>query len=91
MTLDNQRMEQAFRFSLPFSTLPASVLKGSYDLIPTVFSKIALRAMVENEIGSKSLDRSVSTFPIPRNIPASGLMASALCISYPAMFPPWQP
>jgi hypothetical protein len=56
MTLDNERMQMACEFSTPFSALPASIVKGSYDLIPIVFSKIALRAMVENEIGSKYLD-----------------------------------
>ena len=41
---------------MPFSALPPSIVKGSYELIPIVFSKIALRTMVENEIGSKYLD-----------------------------------
>ena len=31
-------------------------VKGSYELIPIVFSKMALRTMAENEIGSKYLD-----------------------------------
>ena len=56
MTLDSERMQQACHFSQPLSALPASVLKGSYELIPIVFSKPALRALVENEIGSKYLD-----------------------------------
>jgi len=56
MTLDHERMQMACDFSTPFSALPASIVKGSYDLIPIVFSKIALRAMVENEIGSNYLD-----------------------------------
>lgn len=56
MTLNSARMEQAYQFSLPFSALPASIVKGSYELIPVVFSKLALRTMVENEIGSKYLD-----------------------------------
>ena len=56
MTLNHARMEQACRFSVPFSALPESIVRGSYDLIPIVFSKLALRTMVENEIGSKYLD-----------------------------------
>jgi hypothetical protein len=56
MTLNHARMDQACRFSLPFSALPESIVRGSYDLIPVVFSKLPLRAMVENEIGSKYLD-----------------------------------
>ena len=56
MTLHNPRMEQACNFSMPFSALPPSIVKGSYELIPIVFSRIALRTMVENEIGSKYLD-----------------------------------
>ncbi len=56
MTLNHARMEQACRFSIPFSALPESIVRGSYDLIPVVFSKLALRTMVENEIGSKYLD-----------------------------------
>ena len=56
MTLNHTRMEWACRFSMPFSALPASIVKGSYELIPVVFSKMALRTMVENEIGSKYLD-----------------------------------
>ncbi|MGE5464079.1 MAG: acyl-CoA reductase [Syntrophothermus sp.] len=56
MSLDRARMKQAFEFSLPFSTLTPSIVKGSYELIPVVFSKMALRTMVENEIGSKYLD-----------------------------------
>jgi len=56
MTRNHARMEQACRFSIPFSALPESIVKGSYDLIPIVFSKMALRTMVENEIGSKYLD-----------------------------------
>ena len=56
MTLNHERMQKAFQFSLPFSTLTPSIVKGSYELIPVVFSKIALRAMVENELGSKYLD-----------------------------------
>jgi hypothetical protein len=56
MTLNHARMEQACRFSIPFSALPESIVRGSYDLIPVVFSKMALRTMVENEIGSKYLD-----------------------------------
>jgi hypothetical protein len=56
MTLDHARMEQACQFSLPFSALPPSIVKGSYELIPRVFSKMALRTMVENEIGSQYLD-----------------------------------
>ncbi|MCE7915821.1 MAG: hypothetical protein DYH15_14445, partial [Nitrosomonas sp. PRO4] len=49
MTLNHDRMEQACRFSIPFSALPESIVRGSYDLIPIVFSKLALRTMVENE------------------------------------------
>jgi len=56
MTLNHARMEKACRFSIPFSALPESIVKGSYDLIPIVFSKMALRTMVENEVGSKYLD-----------------------------------
>ncbi len=56
MTLNNARMEQACQFSMPFSALPPSIVKGSYELIPIIFSKLALRTMVENEIGSKYLD-----------------------------------
>ncbi|MEP7133567.1 MAG: acyl-CoA reductase [Chloroflexota bacterium] len=56
MTLNHARMEDACRFSMPFSALPSSIVKGSYDLIPIVFSKLALRTMVENEIGSQYLD-----------------------------------
>ena len=56
MTLNNARMEKACQFSMPFSALPPSIVRGSYELIPIVFSKMALRTMVENEIGSKYLD-----------------------------------
>jgi hypothetical protein len=56
MTLNNARMEKARQFSMPFSALPPSIVRGSYELIPIVFSKMALRTMVENEIGSKYLD-----------------------------------
>ena len=56
MSLDSERMQWACHFSQPLSALPASVLKGSYELVPIVFSKPALRALVENEIGSKYLD-----------------------------------
>jgi hypothetical protein len=56
MSLQNPLMDRACHFSVPFSTLPESIIKGSYELIPVVFSKIALRTLVENEIGSKYLD-----------------------------------
>ena len=56
MTLNNARMELACQFSMPFSALPPSIVRGSYELIPIVFSKMALKTMVENEIGSKYLD-----------------------------------
>jgi len=56
MTLNHDRIEKACQFSMPFSALTSSIVKGSYDLIPIVFSKMALRTMVENEIGSKYLD-----------------------------------
>lgn len=56
MTLKQPRMQQAFQYSLPFSALSPSIVKGSYESIPVVFSKMALRTMVENEIGSKYLD-----------------------------------
>ena len=56
MTPNHSRMERAYKFSLPFSALTPSIVKGSYELIPVVFSKVALRTMVENEIGSKYLD-----------------------------------
>jgi hypothetical protein len=56
MTLKNERMRIAYQFSLPFSALTPSIVKGSYELIPVVFSRMALRTMVENEIGSKYLD-----------------------------------
>ena len=53
MTLNHARMEEACRVSIPFSALPESIVRGSYDLIPVVFSKLALRTMVYNENGSK--------------------------------------
>jgi hypothetical protein len=56
MTLSHERMKIAYQFSLPCSALTPSLVKGSYELIPVVFSRIALRTMVENEIGSKYLD-----------------------------------
>jgi hypothetical protein len=59
MSLKNERMKIAYQFSLPCSALTPSIVKGSYELIPVVFSKMALRTMVENEIGSKYLDRWV--------------------------------
>ena len=56
MSLGNPWMDMACRFSVPFSALPESIVKGSYELIPIVFSKMALRTLVENEIGSRYLD-----------------------------------
>jgi hypothetical protein len=56
MSLRHERMKMAYHFSLPCSALTPSIVKGSYELIPVVFSKMALRTMVENEIGSKYLD-----------------------------------
>ena len=50
MTRNQARMEQACRFSIPFSALPESIVKGSYDLIPIVFSKMALRTLVERKV-----------------------------------------
>ena len=49
-------MEQACNFSMPFSALPPSIVRGSYELIPIVFSKIALRTGHEESDGSKYLD-----------------------------------
>ena len=84
MTLKHARMEQACRFSVPFSALPESIVRGSYDLIPVVFSKLALRTMVENEIGSKYLDGWLE-------MPYNDMMAHAPCISSPAMSRSWRP
>lgn len=56
MTLKNPAMQRAMDFSAQYSALTPSVVRGSFELIPVVFSSIALRAMVENEIGSKYLD-----------------------------------
>ena len=70
MTLNHSRMERAYKFSLPFSALTPSIVKGSYELIPVVFSKMALRTMVENEIGSKYLDGWVVFEPASVGTPA---------------------
>jgi hypothetical protein len=52
----NARMQQAMEFTKGYSTLPASIIEGSYRLLPVVFSRMALTALVEGEIGSRYLD-----------------------------------
>ncbi|MCF6277683.1 MAG: hypothetical protein L3J16_02910 [Anaerolineales bacterium] len=53
---NNPRMQAAYEFTVRFSALTAPIVRASYDLLPVVFSRAALRAMVENEIGSRYLD-----------------------------------